>query len=173
MAQGRITTAEKSYRHAVDLDRNCSQTHEALAMFLATQRPQDGGCRKRAYAEAIIACELAKWEQWTCLETLAIACAANQDFGEAVGWLKKSVDRAPSSCKSVLKDRLSSYEQKKLALAAGAPPPIPPEADQVRRLLEVGLKSGDEVWDAALNLYEAAKARSGRRECTTPGGSFV
>ena len=77
--QGRITTAEKSYRHAVDLDRNCSQTHEAPAMS-ATQRAEDGGCRKCAYAEAIIACELAKWEQWTCLETLAIACPANQDL---------------------------------------------------------------------------------------------
>ncbi|MEI8372858.1 MAG: GYF domain-containing protein [Planctomycetota bacterium] len=112
-AQGHDTAAEQSFRRAVVMDKSCPQAYESLAFFLATRRAIDGGSRRRAIQDAMTACKLTEYREWVYLDTLAIACAANEDFKLAAGWARKSIDCAPPQFRTLLKERLKSYEQNK------------------------------------------------------------
>ena len=95
--------------------------HRRLAWILATcpvAAIRDG---KRAVREATVACELTRWKDVDCIDTLAAACAEASDFDAAVKWETQAIDmgKRPDSPtvnrqKEVdMGDRLSLYKSRK------------------------------------------------------------
>lgn len=52
------------------------------------------------------------WREWSCLDTLAAAYAANGDFDKAVRWQKKAIEVAPKRIQDDLRSRLQLYENR-------------------------------------------------------------
>ena len=93
--------------------------HRELAWILATcpvAAIRDG---KRAMAEATVACELTRWKDPDCVDTLAAACAEAKDFDGAVKWETQAIEMwrkqndptANLRKESDMRDRLSLYTQ--------------------------------------------------------------
>jgi len=113
LEQGKLKDAEKNFKLAAKLDNAAPQTHEALAFFLATRRASDPSSAKLAVQQATIAVKLTQSDDWTCLDTLAIACAAAGDFPTAMGWAKKAFLSAPLPCRGAIEQRLRLFEAEK------------------------------------------------------------
>jgi tetratricopeptide (TPR) repeat protein len=69
----------------------------------------------RAVAEAMRACELSEWKQWTFIATLAAACAEAGDFESAVKFQEQALSMAPPQHELVpqAKKRLELYRHRK------------------------------------------------------------
>ncbi len=95
--------------------------HKELAWILATcpvAALRDG---KRAVAEATVACELTRWKDVDCIDTLAAACAEAKDFDPAVKWETQAIEmwKAQGFATAKLRkefdmrDRLSLYQRQR------------------------------------------------------------
>jgi hypothetical protein len=97
------------------LDGNDSSYHNSLAWLLATcpdEKLRDGD---QAIEHAKSACELTKWKNHYCHDTLAVAYAEMAKFEEAVRWQKKALDfpGLPKEAIEPVRLRLKLYEQVK------------------------------------------------------------
>lgn len=68
---------------------------------------------KKAVAHATTACESTNWEDWQCLDTLAVAYAEAGDFVRAVDWSRKAIVLAPDDQLSALESRLELFQSEK------------------------------------------------------------
>ena len=69
---------------------------------------------KKAVELAIEACELTRWKEAYCLETLAAAYAETGDFASAVKWQTKAIElEADAKEKDEYQARLKLYQEKK------------------------------------------------------------
>ncbi|MHB1555951.1 MAG: tetratricopeptide repeat protein [Isosphaeraceae bacterium] len=104
-----------------------AEVHRLLARILATCNNDSVRNGPRAVREATTACELTKWGDPDCLDTLAAACAEIGDYDSAVKWQTKAIDLIRKDVPSTLKramnfggrrgvgfeDRLAFYKGKK------------------------------------------------------------
>src|SRR5262249_39566308 len=105
------------------------EVHRVLARILATCNKDAIRDGSRAVLEATRACELTRWRDPDCLDTLAAAYAETGDYPSAVTWQKKALDRARKQVTSPMQramnaggrrgvgfeDRLAFYKRKRPA----------------------------------------------------------
>ncbi len=77
-------------------------THMYLARILATCNDASSRNGKWAVDEATRACELTHWQDPDCLDTLAAACAENDDFQNAIKWQTRAIQRLRQKAPSIL-----------------------------------------------------------------------
>jgi len=102
-------------------------SHMYLARVLATCNDANSRNGKWAVDEATRACELTYWQDPDCLDTLAAACAENDDFPNAIKWQTRAIQRLRQKAPSILQramdfggrkgigfdDRLAFYKSRK------------------------------------------------------------
>jgi len=111
--KGNTDGAIKAFRDAIWADPNFGEAHNALAWLLSVgpDALRDG---KRAVGHATRACELTRWQDPGCIDTLAAAHAAAGNFDKAIAFQKKALS-FPAFQKADGKggrERLDLYERK-------------------------------------------------------------
>lgn len=104
-----------------------AEVHRLLARILATCNDDSVRDGQRAVREATMACQLTKWGDPDCLDTLAAAYAEAGDYDSAVKWQKQAIELIRKDVPSTLKramnyggrrgvgfeDRLAFYKGKR------------------------------------------------------------
>ena len=60
---------------------------------------------------ATSACELSRWEDWSCLSTLAAACAEVGRWDDAVRWAEMALELAPEEDRPDCAEQLEHYRE--------------------------------------------------------------
>lgn len=106
--------AADDFSKAIRLKPNSSMSYNSLAWQLATcpeAKFRDG---KRAIELATQACEMTKWTNSPCLDTLAAAYAETGDFVAAVHWSQEGIDLLPfPRAKSQQDENMEQFKQRK------------------------------------------------------------
>jgi tetratricopeptide (TPR) repeat protein len=102
------------YERAVVSQPEFMEAHSNLAWLLATAPFDDLRDGKRALSEAVRACELAEYQKWLPLCSLAAAHAELGQFDEASKWIQKSMEL-------VTDDQREWLVQQQQDIAAGKP----------------------------------------------------
>jgi tetratricopeptide (TPR) repeat protein len=119
--------AIREFSNLIQVDPENSEGHWSLARLLATCYSQEVRDGRRAVAFATRACELTRWQNPDCLDTLAAACAESGDFQSAVKWQTQAIRLVRQNVPSALlraqdvggrrgvgfDDRLAFYKSKK------------------------------------------------------------
>jgi len=88
---GKVAEAKEHYEQALHLNPDCDEAQNNLAWLLGTLAPAEGGDPVRAVSLAQRACELTGNSDANCLDTLAVAYAANGRFNDAVATTQKAI----------------------------------------------------------------------------------
>jgi len=121
--------AIQEFAEAARREPNSAIAHMYLARILATCNDASSRNGKWAVDVATRACELTQWQDPDCLDTLAAACAENDDFRNAVKWQTRAIQRLRQRAPSILQramdfggrkgvgfdDRLAFYKSRKPA----------------------------------------------------------
>lgn len=134
MARGQTWKQRRAFDQAIreftaliQIEPDSSVGHWSLARILATCYMAEFRDGKRAVDEATRACELTRWQDPDCLDTLAAACAESGDFEaavkrqtQAIRLLRQNVPSALLKAQDVtgrrgvgFDDRLAFYKSKK------------------------------------------------------------
>ncbi|MGO9914166.1 MAG: tetratricopeptide repeat protein [Isosphaeraceae bacterium] len=94
--------AIQEFAEVVRREPDNALTHMYLARILATCNDANSRNGKWAVDEATRACELTHWQDPDCLDTLAAACAENNDFPNAIKWQTRAIQRLRQKAPSIL-----------------------------------------------------------------------
>ena len=109
---GKYPEAIKQFNHAIELMPGEPGSYNNLAWLQATCANPDYRDPPKAIELARKACELTGWNDFSTLDTLATAYAANENWKEAEKWQAKAMEYAPQSQRADLKRRLNAYQKK-------------------------------------------------------------
>jgi tetratricopeptide (TPR) repeat protein len=112
---GDLGGASREYREAIRLAPQDPDAHDSLAWLLATAPEAMYRDGKEAVKLALRACELTRWDDPDCIETLAAAHAEAGDFGKASELQEKALT-FPKYAKTDgagARERIEAYKQKK------------------------------------------------------------
>jgi tetratricopeptide (TPR) repeat protein len=103
------------YTEAINVSQNYFEGHRSLAWLLATcpvQKYRDG---HKAIEQATKACELTRWNNSNCLDTLSAAYAETKNFKEAINFEHKSLYLPywDKQHRDEAQERLKLYEQRR------------------------------------------------------------
>jgi len=117
---GQYQQAIEQFDRAIALMPGEAGSYNNLAWLRATC--PDGAFRDAAQAVQLArkACQLTGWNDFSTLDTLATAYAAQANWSEAVKWQLKAIEFAAPTQQTDLKRRLEAFKQKSFA-----PPPLP------------------------------------------------
>jgi tetratricopeptide (TPR) repeat protein len=105
---GNLMEAKEHYEQALYFNPHCDEAQNNLAWLLGTLTPAEGGNPVRAVALAQRACELTGNSDANCLDTLAVAYAANGRFNDAIGTTQKAIVLASSSGQAELVQKMEA-----------------------------------------------------------------
>ena len=109
-----FTKALADFQNALELDPRDVCALDGQAWIWATCPADSERNGARAVEVAIEACELTRWKQAYCLETLAAAYAEVGDFASAVKWQTKAVELETDPAEQEeYRTHLKLYQQKK------------------------------------------------------------
>ena len=110
---GKYPEAIKQFNRAIELLPGEPGSYNNLAWLRATCA--DGKYRDATQAIKLArkACQLTGWNDFSTLDTLATAYAANQDWTAAMKWQAKAIEYAPQRQRADLKRRLDAYQKQK------------------------------------------------------------
>jgi Tfp pilus assembly protein PilF len=110
---GNMTEAKEHYERALYFNSNCDEAQNNLAWLLGTLPPSGGGDPIRAMTLAQRACESTGNGDADCLDTLAVAYAANGHFDDAIATTQQAITLAHAHGQAELvrkmEDRLKLY----------------------------------------------------------------
>jgi len=107
-ALGKTRSAQDDFLRATKLDAREPAGFRELAWLLATSPTVREG--KRAADFGHTACELTKWSQWQCLDSYALANAADGNFDQALEVGRKAHESAPHDARPEMEQRLKLYQ---------------------------------------------------------------
>jgi tetratricopeptide (TPR) repeat protein len=85
-----------------------------LALSLITHPKTERRDPVAAVEAATAACKATSWNQWWCLDVLAISYAALGDFDRAVGCTHRAKEAAPNDVQQLLDERIVGYKNKQV-----------------------------------------------------------
>lgn len=98
---------------AIKISPNNYEVMNDLAWLLATADSPEFRSPKRSLELATAACEMAGYQQWNTLDTLAAAYAENEQFDKAAEWLGTAIANAPEKERDRLQGHLDLILAKK------------------------------------------------------------
>ena len=104
--------ANADLKKAVKLAPKFGDAAHAFGWFLATCPDDNYRNGESAVEHAKRACEIAKWENWSYIDTLAAAYAESGDFVKAIELSNKAIEIAPAEEIEGCKNRLAMFEKK-------------------------------------------------------------
>jgi len=116
--------ASRDFDRALQIESSNVSVLNGSAWLLATCPDEKVRSPQLAFRRATAACELTRWRDPACLDTLAAACAERGDFNAAVNWATRAIDLKPHDepFRRDVQPRLDLYR-------AGAPYRDEPAAD--------------------------------------------
>jgi tetratricopeptide (TPR) repeat protein len=105
--------AQRQFVQALRYDKNAAFALQGLAFIWSTQHHSTLPTQKKAVDHARNACELTKWRDWSCVDTLAMAFAAAGEFESAVQTAKQALHITPAESRAEVQRRLRLYQQGK------------------------------------------------------------
>lgn len=81
----------------------------AVAWFLADADDAPEKCYKLAYQAATKAAQMTDWEDWSILDTYALAAYRNGDRQKAIEWQTKAIEMAPPEAKPGMQAQLEMF----------------------------------------------------------------
>ena len=105
--------ALSDFNQAISLKPEYAAAYNNLAWLLATCPDDRYRDVQQSVSHARKACQLAGWDDFGMLDTLALAHAAAGEFTEAVQWQTKSLQLAPAEAQADLRSRLELYQNGK------------------------------------------------------------
>jgi tetratricopeptide (TPR) repeat protein len=108
---GRYSEAAADYEHALNLDSNSAEACRSSAWLLATCPDESVRDPKLALQRATLAARRDRRPNAVTFDTLAAAQACNGDFDQAVESIRRAIEIAPASERSVYQDRLRLYRR--------------------------------------------------------------
>ncbi len=113
MGKGEYSKAKADLEQAVDIAPEMSDGLNSLAWFLATCPKDTYRDGKVAVEMATKACKLSEWNDWSYLETLAVAQAELSEFAEAIETVGKAKKLAPDNKQPELDELIAVFQQAK------------------------------------------------------------
>ena len=110
---GKYPQAIKQFNRAIELMPGEPGSYNNLAWLQATCADTKYRDAPQAIKLARKACQLTGWNDFSTLDTLATAYAANQDWNEAIKWQAKAIEYAPAVQRTDLQSRLDAYRKQK------------------------------------------------------------
>jgi tetratricopeptide (TPR) repeat protein len=105
---GKTRPALEDFRRATQLDDKHPDAFREFDWLLASSPGVRDG--RRAVDLGRIACDLTDWNQWQCLDTYALANAADGNFESAIENGRKALDLAPFHVRPEIQQRLALYQ---------------------------------------------------------------
>jgi tetratricopeptide (TPR) repeat protein len=110
LAQQNHSNAEKQFLQALRYDKNATFALHGLAYLWSTRHHASLPTQRKAIEHAKRACELTKWRDWACVDTLAMAFAAAGEFESAVQTAKQALHITPTESRAEVERRLRLYQ---------------------------------------------------------------
>lgn len=102
------------YDHALELNAKWFAAYQNLAYILATCPNERYRNKDRAIEYGLKSCEISKWEDTSCIQTLAAVYAETGQFDEAVRFQKIVVERYKNTkTEEYARSALTHYEKRK------------------------------------------------------------
>jgi tetratricopeptide (TPR) repeat protein len=101
--------AIQEFSELIRIDPQNALAHMTLARILATCHENQFRNGNWAVDEATRACDLTRWQDPDCLDTLAAAYAEVGDFASAINWQNQAIKLVRQNVKSLLQQKASNF----------------------------------------------------------------
>lgn len=112
LSQNEYGKAVTDFREAIRLNPDRAAVLNELAWLYATAPDSEFRSGDQAVKLATRSCELADWNDYSYLDTLAAAYAELGDYQSAIKWQSKSLQIAPEGRKEEARNRLELFREK-------------------------------------------------------------
>ncbi|HEV7999609.1 MAG TPA: hypothetical protein VGP63_07005 [Planctomycetaceae bacterium] len=109
---GNFDGAKNKFESSTKRDPSDPAGQTELALLYLTSTKPEKRDPASAVEAATAACKATSWNQWYCLDVLALSYAAKGDFDRAVGCLHRAKQAAPDDFQQLLDEQIAGCEKK-------------------------------------------------------------